>query len=91
MREKRKVWLEALRTSPSTVRKAIFMYGPDNAVLAICELALNYSAGNIKAKLSRAQRDNVVDLADRTISLQRKRKYLIKPSGLKLSKALLEV
>ena len=90
MHERSKVWIELLRTLPTSVRKTVFKTGPDNVILAICELSLNYAAGNIKVRLPRTQRGNVADLADRTISLERKRKFLAKPIGLKVAKALLE-
>ena len=84
-----KVWLEPLRESSQRVRKVIFLQGPDNAVLTICELALNYLSGNIKPKLTKIQQAYTKLLAERNLSLHRKRKFLGKPQGLKLAKALL--
>lgn len=81
--------MEPLRECSQRVRKVIFLLGPDNAVLTICELALNYQSGNIKPKLTKLQQEYTRQLAERNLSLQRKRKFLAKPIGLKLAKALL--
>lgn len=89
MTARSKVWLEPLRESSSQVRKTIFQRGPVDAVLTICELALNYIAGNLTIRLSKTQSDYVERLADRTVSLVRKRRFLVKPPGLRLAKALL--
>ena len=80
-----KVWLVPLRESSTHLRKAIFQFGPPEDVLTVRELALNIVAGNLKIKLTKTQRDYIEQLADRTVSLQRKR-FLVKPQGLNLVK-----
>lgn len=84
-----KVWLAPLRESSKRMRKAIFCLGPPEAILTVCELALNILAGNLKVKLTKVQQGYVEKLADRTVSLERKRCFLVKPQGLSLVKAIL--
>ena len=84
-----KVWLAPLRESSKSLRKVIFRLGPPEAILTVCELALNIVAGNLKVNLTKVQRGYVERLADRTVSLERKRRFLVKPQGLGLVKAIL--
>ena len=91
MPRRSEVWLKALRQSSPKLLKQIFKLGPLDAILTICEVALNYKRGNYKVSLSKQQTLYAQQLADRIISVQRKRKFLAKPVGIKLVRALLAI
>ena len=89
MSSQARVWIEPLKRSSTHLRKLIVKEGPTSVILALCELALNYNLGNLKIKPSPRQIDFINQLADRTISVQRKRVFLHKPAGVRLLKVLL--
>ena len=85
------VWLETLKKSDSKLQQCVIKYGPVEAVLAICELALNLVSGNLKAKHTKAQRKWFEKLADRSIPVQRKKRFLsAHPQGKKLLRLLID-
>ena len=70
------VWLETFKKADSKLQQCIIKYGPVEAVLVVCELALNLVSGNLKAVYTKKQGKWLEKLADRSISLQRKRRFL---------------
>ena len=84
------VWLQVLRVSNSKLLRYIFSLGPVDAILTLCELALNYKEGTYRPKLSGQQKEYALKFADRLISVKRKRKFLLKPQGIKFATALLQ-
>lgn len=92
MQPERKVWLQLLKQSPASVRKVLFLKGPINLVLLVCELSLNFIQGHLKVspKPTKYQLSYINSLSLRRISVERKRKFLGKPAGLKLVSLLLQ-
>ena len=89
------VWVSALQEAESKqLRKAIIRYGPLKAILAVCELSVNHLAGNLRSKgkrPSKRQTDFIKQLSDRSISLKRKRRFLLKPTGLNVLDRLIPI
>ena len=89
MTSSQSVWTELLRQASPSLRKALIAQGPVEAILAVCELALNYTLGNLSISPTKRQSKFIEQLADRTISVRRKRRFLVKPVGLKVLEVLL--
>ena len=89
----RQHWLVALRECDNSVRKVIFQKGPITPLLLIFKLCLNWVQGNYQlkgsARVTEAQRQYITNLSKKSISVARKRKFLIKQEGLKLVRLLL--
>ena len=86
-------WLVPLRECDDTVRKTIFQKGPITPLLLIFELCLNWVRGNYllkgSSKVTEAQRQYITTLSKKSVSVERKRKFLTKKEGLKLVRLLL--
>ena len=92
MQAERKVLLQLLKQSNPSVRKVLFKQGPINLILIVCELSLNFIQGHLKllVKPTKTQLTYINSLSQRHISVERKRKFLVKPAGLKLLGLLLQ-
>ena len=89
MSSSQSVWTEPLRQVSPKLRKALIAQGPVEVILSVCELALNYTLGNLNINPTKRQSKFIEQIADRTISVQRKRRVLIKPVGVKVLRVLL--
>ena len=91
MSSSQSVWTEPLRQVSPKLRKALIAQGPVEVILSVCELALNYTLGrpNLNINPTKRQSKFIEQIADRTISVQRKRRFLVKPVGVKVLRVLL--
>ena len=89
MSTKANSWLITLTLAQPKLQKHILLLGRIDYVFAVCEVALNYTLGNYKVKLSSQQQLYVNRLANRDIKIKQKQKFLATPKGLRILKALL--
>ena len=90
MSQMRRVWTEALNVAAPKLQKHILQLGPVDVILAICEIALNIISGNLSINSTKRQKGFLHQLADRSVSIKRKRVFLLKATGLRLLAHLLK-
>ena len=87
-------WLDILVESRKELQKAIVRWGSDSSLIAICELALNILHDRVPAvegiqKSNKTHLYYLKKLADRKVSLNRKRAFLLKKEGQRFLTSLL--
>ena len=90
-----KLWLKLLTDSKPELQRAIVRWGPESSLISICELVLNILHDRVPGikgirKSNKTHRYYLEKLADRTVSLERKRKFLLKKQGRSFLRTLLK-